>query len=266
MKLGTKALILGSAACMALGALTSCDRGVAPVCTDGDTTCVAMGDVSTTSTGKGGTGITTPGGTKTDSTATGITGSTGSTGSTWNPAYDTGANIKSVAKTDFVGAPSVLGGDARRLAFYVVDSSLHIVASSDGTTQTFPNRETFYDLQILSTDSIQFGWDSKTDKGLAAKASLQIDPITSLDPHPLYLTVLQMPVIANALEAHLTARRGSTFMVWVKARSGSTISGNAVSIPEDSLPRLGIAATRALLFSGASLKPIPTDPFQILVP
>jgi hypothetical protein len=262
MKLGTKALILGSAACMALAALTSCDRGVAPVCTDGDTTCVAMGDVSATSTSKGGTGITNPGGTKTDSTATGITSSTGSTGSTWNPAYDTGVNIKSVAKTDFGGTPSVLGGDARRIAFYVVDSSLHITASSDA----IHFGETFYELQILSTDSIQFGWDSKTDNGLAAKASLQIDPITSLDPHPLYLTVLQMPVIANALEAHLTARRGSTFMVWVKARSASTAPGTAVSTPEDSLPRLNIAATRALLFSGASLKPIPTDPFQILVP
>jgi len=259
MKFDMKALILGSTASMVLGALSSCDRGVAPDCSGGDSTCVAMGDVSATSTSNGGNGTPSTGGTKTDTSKAVITGSTSSS---WDPVYDTGTNVKVVAKTDFVGVPSVPGGDARRIAFYVVDSSLHIIASSDALKYG----ETFYDVRILCTDSIQFGWDSKTDNGLHPNAGTGVDPLTLFEAKPLSLTVLEMPVIGKALEAHLTARRGSTFMVWVKARSASTAPGNAVSIPEDSLPRLNISQTKALLFSGAAFKPIPTDPFQILIP
>lgn len=260
MKHGTKISILGAVASMALALLSGCDRGVAPECAEGDTTCVATNGISAGTGGKEGTGS---GGAKPDTVSTEVPGSSGSS---WNPVYDTGVAIKSVAKADFVGVPDIQGGDARRIAFHVVDSTLHITASSDGATQSHPNRETIYELQILSTDSIQFDWDSKTDNGLAPSAYTAVDPLTAREPHPLYLTVLRMPVIANALRAHLTARRGSTFMVWVKARSGQVLSGNAVATPEDSLPRLKIAETKTLLFSGAAQKPIPSDPFSLQIP
>lgn len=261
MNHGAKALIPVLSACVGLFALASCDRGVAS-CADGDSTCVTLGDVSTTPTGNGGTGN---GGTKND---TNTTVDPGSSGSGRDPVYDTGAAIKSIAKADYAGVPNILGGDARLIAFHVVDSTLHITASSDGLSlaTSKSNRETIYELQIFCTDSIQFGWDSKTDNGLAPSFYTGVDPITATEPHPLSVTVLRMPVITKALMAHLTARRGSEFWVWVKARSGQVLKGNAVVVPEDSLPSLDLAETKALLVSGISLKAIPSDPFRLQVP
>jgi hypothetical protein len=260
MKLGTKARILGSFASFSLALSSGCDRGIAPECADGDTTCVASTGLSA-GIGGGGSG-TNQGGTKPDTAKGGI----GDVAGTWEPAYDTGANIKSVARNDFIGIPVAPNGDARRIVFYVTDSTLRIAASSDGGSVATSNRQTTYEVRVLCTDSIRFGWDTKTDNELSPKAATGVDPLTVFEPKPLSLTVLEMPVITKTLEAHLTARRGSTFLVWVKARSGYRLAGNAVAIPEDSLPRLNIAQTRALLFSGAALAPIPSDPFTLQLP
>jgi hypothetical protein len=259
MKLGTMASIAALVGATALGIVSGCDRGTAPLCDSSDSTCLTIREDPAATTG-GDDGSSSDDGTGSDTVDGGIVGTS------WDPVYDTGANIKTIAKADFLGIPSVPGGDARRIAFYVTDSTLHIAASSDGGNSATSNRETFYELSILCTDSIEFGWDSKTDNGLYPNAATGIDPLTVFETNPLRLAVLQMPVIANVLEAHLTARRGSIFKVWVKARSGYLLSGNAVATPEDSLPRLDIAETRALLFSGSALKSIPSDPFRLVIP
>ncbi len=244
-----------------LGGLASCDRGTAVACEDTDTTCTRFQDVA----GGGGN----DGGTKPDTSTSGGNNG-GGTGANWNPAYDTGANIRTIAPIDYQGIPVVAGGNARRLVAYVMDSSLVLVASSDANLTMPKVRETYYEIQVLSTDPIRFAWDSKTDNGLAPKYATGVDPISVAEGHPLYATAIHMPVISKALHARLTPlRRGgdtTEFVVWVKVRSGFVLSGTAEALPEDSLPRLTITETRAMLFSGQTQKPIPSDPFRLRVP
>lgn len=260
MKLGTTTRILpGLIALASLGTWMGCDRGTAALCDASDSTCLAVRETPTAFTGSGSPTGGGSGGQTDNGGGSGVGG--GNVDAAWDPAYDIGSDILTVAKAALLGKPDILGGDQRRIVFSVTDSTLNITASSDGASQTNSGRETVYDLKILSTDSIDFGWDSKTDNGLIAKAATGVDDATIFDPHPLYVTALKMPVISRALEAHLTARRGTVFKIWVKVRSGDPLGST-----EDSLPRLDITSTRALLFSGVAFSAIGSDPFSLTIP
>ena len=239
--------------------LAACDRGTAPGCATGDSSCATTGlGGSTSASGNGsnggnenGNGNTNGSGGDTSSSGTGVFTS-------WFPAYDTGTNIKTLGRAASTGTPSLLGGDARRLVFHVQDSTLHIVASSDGQTLDNFGRETVYDIKILSEDTLMFDFDSRPDAGLTATSTKAWEVVDSRLLHSLNV---KLPTIAVPLYVHVTTRSKSTLMVWVKVRSGDPVAN-----VEDSLPRLDIAATRKLLFSGAGLSPIPSDPFLVEIP
>ena len=240
------AAFLAATTMMAVG----CDRGTTPDCS-ADSTCTTLGG-ATSGGGNNGGGTKPP-----DTTITTLPTS----GVDWNPAYDTGAKVKTLARTAVVGVPSVIGGDSRRVVFYVEDSTLHVVASSDGQAATTFGRETVYDIRIISTDSLPISWDSRPDVGLVMKGANGRDPLSIFEPKPLHLALLQMPTIARPSSAHITSRSGATMTIWVKVRSG-----DPVKTPEDSLPRLDIGATRGMLYSGGSQTAISSDPFTILIP
>lgn len=136
----TRTILLASAIVFA-----ACDRGTAPGCANSDSTCATSGiGGSTSASGNGntsgsGNGNSNGSGGDTSSSGTGVFTS-------WFPAYDTGAGIKTLARAALTGTPSLLGGDVRRLVFHVQDSTLHIVASSDGQTLDNFGRETVYDI------------------------------------------------------------------------------------------------------------------------
>lgn len=237
--------------------LAACDRGTAPGCASSDSTCATTGIGGSTSASGNGNGNTSGNGNTNgsdDDTASSGTGAFTS----WFPAYDTGANIKTLTAGALTGKPGILGGDVRRLAFSIQDSTLHIVASSDGQTLDNFGRETVYDIKILSEDTLMFGFDSRPDAGLTATSTKAWEVVDSRVLHSLNV---KLPTIAVPLYVHVTTRSKSTLMVWVKVRSGDPVAN-----VEDSLPRLDIAATRKLLFSGAGLSPIPSDPFLVEIP
>lgn len=223
-----------------------CDRGTPPDC-GSDSLCISVGAGSGVNGGGSGNGgpikdtVTTP---------------KPETGTPSSPAYDSGANVKKVAAAALEGIPSVPGGHARQLAFYLKDSTLHMAASSDGDAQATYNRETVFDLLVLSTDSMWFDWDAKPDANLLFGGTVGIDLVSGLP-----LAIVKLPAIVLASRAHIRSRRGATLTIWVKAHSG-----NADKLSESALPLVGIDSTRAMLVSGSTLSPLPSDPFQITIP
>jgi|GEM_PF-1589178 len=126
----TLAILLASVPFLFPAFLAGCDRGgTAP---DGTGTLGTGGTGNTGGTGgNGGSGGTT-GGTKIDTTSSGL------------PIFDS---------VQLLGPQTLVGGTSREVLFYLAqDLSLHIIASSDG--QTTIGRETVWDIQIESTDSI----------------------------------------------------------------------------------------------------------------
>ncbi len=232
----------------------ACDRGTAPGCANSDSTCVTPGVGGMTSgpgtgTGNnGGSGGGDNGGSDNDTSSTG----------SWELAWDTGTAVKTIPPSSLAGIPNVPGGQARGLAFYVVDSTLHMVASSDADKLDTYNRKTIFDVKVLSSDTLMFRWDSPSDQGLKSTAMTGWE-VT--DPKTVqHVVMAQMTTLARPLESSITTRKGAKLKIWVKVRSGSHLAD------EDSLPRLDIAATRPLLFAGGSLKAIGSDPFQVEIP
>lgn len=244
----------GSILLAAMVALAACDRGTAPGCANSDSACAtpSIGG-STSGTGTGNNGGNDGGnggsdGSDDDSSSTG----------TWELAWDTGTAIKTVPTSSLVGIPNVPGGQARGLAFYLVDSTLHMVASSDADKQDTYNRKTIFDVKVLSSDTLMFRWDSPSDQGLTSKALIGWEVV---DPETVeHVVMAKMTALARPLESSITTRKGAKLKIWVKVRSGSLLAD------EDSLPRLDIASTRPLLFAGGALKAIGSDPFRVEIP
>ncbi len=239
----------------AIAALSSCDKGTAPPCANGDSSCAVPSFQS--GTGTSGTGASDPNGSGDGDDSSGNSGDPSSF-DTWEPAWDTGTAIRTISSASLTGIPTVLGGKARSLAFYVVDSTLHMVASSDGDNLDTYNRKTIFDVKVMSSDTLMFRWDSPSDQGLtsiAATAHEVIDPETVK-----HVVMAKMTTIARPLESSITTRKGAELKIWVKVRSGGHL------VAEDSLPRLDIASTRPLLFSGGALKAIGSDPFLVKIP
>ncbi len=228
--------------------LAGCDRGTAPVCATGDSACAV--DQSVSPVGAGGSKPPPDTSSQPNPTA-----------SDWNPVYDTGKAITLVPRASLGGVPNILGGTARQLVFYVQDSTLHLIASSDGASFTNSGRETVYDLKIVATDSMAIDFDSKTDLGLFPNWASTRDLYTAFSSHPFYQATMKLTVTAWALNAHIRTRRGATLTIWAKARSG-----NPLGMAEDSLPRLDIVSTRSLLRAGSTLAPIASDPFYLVIP
>ena len=245
-----KTCILGIAA---FTILSACDKGTAPPCATGDSTCATVssqsgaGTKTTGSSNGSGNGNTETGG-----------GSDSSSVDTWELAWDTGSSVKTVSASSLQGTPSVPGGQARGLVFYLVDSTLHMVASSDGDRLDTYNRKTIFDVKVLSSDTLMFRWDSPSDQGLTSKAVIGWEVV---DPETVrHVVTAKMTTVARTLESSITTRKGAKLKIWVKARSGSVL------ISEDSLTRLDISGTRPLLFAGGNLKSIGSDPFLVEIP
>ena len=250
MKTGT--ILLASAIVLA-----ACDRGTAPGCADSDSTCAttAIGG-STSSSGSGNNGGNNGG--DGDSDGTGEPSGETPSSAFWEPAWDTGTAVKTLFSSSLAGFPNVPGGQARGLVFYLVDSTLHMVASSDADKLDTYNRKTIFDVKVQSSDTLMFKWNSPSDQNLASVATTAwqvIDP-TTIE----HVVVAKMTTLARPLESSITTRKGATLKIWVKVRSGSLLDD------EDALPRLDIASTRPLLFAGGSLKSIGSDPFLVEIP
>jgi hypothetical protein len=258
-----KPLVLGIACGMFL--LAGCDRGTAPACATGDSTCTdlsgAKGSGSTSgtgSTGNQGTGGNGSGGTTGEQTGSNTGGLTTGTAL----VFDSGSAIVTLKKVDLAGRPTIQGGDKRQLAFFLEqDNSLHIVASSDGEVQTTFNRETIYDVYLVSTDSLVPTWLTKADGGLGK--SFIVRTRDASDPgNILYAASFRFYANARPIEAKLEVKTGATLLVRVKSRSGVVVN----SALEDSLPQLKTLETKTFMKFGPNLSAIGSDPFLVVMP
>ncbi|MEK7391072.1 MAG: hypothetical protein AAB214_00760 [Fibrobacterota bacterium] len=253
--------------------LAGCDRGTAPQCASGDTTCVDIGGAtgSAGSLANGGTGSTGSTGNQGNNGNSGSndTSSPGQSGSSSGGlvantglVFDSGLAIVTLKKVDLAGRPTVQGGDKRQIAFFLEqDNSLHIVGSSDGEVQTTFNRETIYDVYVLSNDSIAATWLTTTDGGLGR--STWIRTRDASDPgNILWALSFRFYTNARPLEAKIDVKSGATLLVRVKARSG--VVSNTVL--EDSLPQLKIPETKTLMKFGPNLTAVGSDPFLVVMP
>jgi hypothetical protein len=250
--------------------LAGCDRGTAPQCASGDTTCVDLGGATGNagSLANGGTGSTgnqgNSGNSGSNDTSSGGQSGSSNGGLVANTGlvFDSGLAIVTLKKVDLAGRPSVQGGDKRQIAFFLEqDNSLHVVGSSDGEVQTTFNRETVYDVYIVSSDSLAAKWVTIADAGLANSYLLRTRDAS--DPgNILWALSFRFYTNARPVEAKIDVKPGATLLVQVKARSGVVSS----TLSEDSLPLLKIPETKTLMKFGPNLTAVGSDPFLVVMP
>jgi len=233
--------------------LVGCDRGTAPACASGDSTCTESG-ASLGGTSGGTSGSNTSG--------SGTTGNGTGTTTTSTLVFDTGSAIATYNKTQLAGRPSVLGGDKRQIAFFIdSDNSFRIIGSSDGNDQATFNRETIYDVYMLSSDSLAAQWLTTADGGLGRSSWVRTRDAS--DPTRI-LWALSFRFYTNArpVEAKVETKTGASLWVRVKSRSGVVTN----SVLEDSLPQLRTSETKAFMKYGPNLSAIASDPFLVSMP
>jgi hypothetical protein len=219
---------------LATAFLTGCDQvGTAPNSTG---TLGAGGGANNGGTGGGKTGGTTP-----DTTSSGL------------PIFDS---------VQLLGLVSMTGGTARKAVFYFSqDRSLHILASSDGANgETSVGRETVWDIQIESPDSISPSpITNSSEPPFRDSISVSID---SSDPAgPKNAVHFELHSIVGAPEVRLAAASRALLTVSVQAASG---------ISNDSLgwapPVLPADTTARLIHLGSAQTIAGTTKFAIQMP
>ncbi|HXP90763.1 MAG TPA: hypothetical protein VN931_07550 [Fibrobacteria bacterium] len=185
--------------------LVGCDQGgTAP---NGKGSLGAGGGGNGGGTGGGKTGGTTP-----DTTSSGL------------PIFDS---------VQLLGPVTYTGGTNREILFFLApDRSLHIVASSDGANgETTVGRETIWDIQIESRDSLSpSSVTNSSEPPFRDSISTWID--SSIPASPENAVHFQLHSIVGAPEVRLATASNALLAVSIQAASGVN---SDTALPPDSV-------------------------------